>query len=1119
MAEFDLYSFVGDMGLPPPAQYPAAVHGADSKGAALCSYLLTKKYNKKGIFVADNTCDLSEISSLFAALFGRKQPLIFDREFNFDSTGVSADTTGAVLDTIKSGDFDLVITTVDALCMPLPSPDGAPKVLHLSVGDSIDIDELCDTLIKGGYSMFDMVEGTGSFSRRGDIVDVFAVGTDAPVRIEFFDTDIERMSYFDVLSQRRTDPCDSLKITPQGNIAYASSSSLLKILKGLPDHHDIRADIEALENGKNIASDKYIPHLYPKIFTLFDYIPDPLIFVNEVGSIKSRYEFIDWQFSQNVTHSVSHGKYIADGEFYLGLDALMSHFENDTYLFSLIPPTASMKLSALCDSGISSQNVPEYTGDGSAEELKEWMQNGYMPIITARDGDRLERIKSALVDGGFAVTTEKPTQNAVFITSAHLPISAVLKAPRLIIISDSAGRKATKKRKSKPQGEKIKSFDDIEVGDLVVHVTHGIGVYRGIKQMTVQGVTKDYIVIGYDKGDTLYVPAPQLDLIAKYIGGDTAKVKLTRLGSGSWEKAKAKVKKESEILARELIELYAKRLDAKGHPFSPDTDWQREFEERFEYEETDDQIQCVREIKQDMEKPYPMDRLLCGDVGVGKTEVALRAAFKAVMDGKQVAILVPTTILASQHYSTVTERFKGFPITVAVMSRFKSKAEQTRSLEGIKNGEVDIVIGTHRIIQKDIKFKDLGLLIVDEEQRFGVKHKEKIKEMAIGVDVLTMSATPIPRTLNMAMSGIRDISIIEEAPSDRLPVMTYVLEYDFALVTQAIQREMRRNGCVFYLKNDIEALDRVAERITLAIPDARIMVAHGKMSGSEIEKAWTAVCEHKVDILLCTTIIETGIDVSFANTLIIEDADRMGLAQLHQIRGRVGRSSRRAYAYLTYKKDKNPSEIATKRLITIKEFTEFGAGLKIAMRDLEIRGAGSVLGEKQHGSMSAIGYDTYMDILKNVILTEQGKAPEEKSECTVDITVSAYIPKTYITSERQRIDVYKKIAAITSSESFADMRDELCDRFKAPPDSVINLMRISLIRNMARRLGVSDIKQRVDNIVFYFNSISDGALEKLMRKYGAGIMYTPAEKPYITLRPDGNPPIDRMEEFLKIIDA
>jgi len=1118
MAEFDLYSYAGDMGLPPPASLPAACYGADAKGAALCSYLLTKKYNKKGIFVADNTCDLSEISSLFAALFCKKQPLIFDRDFNFDGAGVNTDTTGAMLDIILSGDYDIVITTVDALCMPLPSPDGAPKVINLSVGDSIDIDELCDTLIKGGYSMFDMVEGAGSFSRRGDIVDVFAVGTDTPVRIEFFDTDIERMSYFDVLSQRRTDPCESIRITPQGNMAYANSSSLLKILKSLPEHHDINADIEALENGLSVATDKYIPHIYPRIFTLFDYINDPLIFVNEISGIKSRYEFIDWQFAQNTEHSISHGKYIAEGEFYLGYDALISHFEKNTYLFSALPPTASMKLSALTEVGLGLQNVPEYAGESSADELKEWMKDGYMPIITARDGDRLEKIKATLIGCDLAVSTESPTKNAVFITSVHLPVSAVLKEPRLVIISDSAGRKAGKKRKPKPQGEKIKSFDDIEVGDLVVHVSHGIGVYRGIKQMSVQGVTKDYIVIGYDKGDTLYVPAPQLDLIAKYIGGDTAKVKLTRLGSGAWEKAKAKVKKESEVLARELIELYAKRLNADGHAFSPDTDWQREFEERFEYEETEDQIQCAREIKADMEKPYPMDRLLCGDVGVGKTEVALRAAFKAVMDGKQVAILVPTTILASQHYNTVLERFKGFPITVAVMSRFKSKAEQNRTVESIKKGEVDIVIGTHRIIQKDIKFKDLGLLIVDEEQRFGVKHKEKIKEMAIGVDVLTMSATPIPRTLNMAMSGIRDISIIEEAPSDRLPVMTYVLEYDFAIVMQAIQREMRRNGCVFYLKNDIEALDHVAERITLAIPDARIMVAHGKMTANEIENAWQAVCEHKVDILLCTTIIETGIDVSFANTLIIEDADRMGLAQLHQIRGRVGRSSRRAYAYLTYKKDKNPSEIATKRLITIKEFTEFGAGLKIAMRDLEIRGAGSVLGEKQHGSMSAIGYDTYMDILKNVILTEQGKAPEEKSECTVDITVSAYIPKTYITSERQRIDVYKKIAAISDENSFADVRDELCDRFKEPPEYVINLMRISLIRNMARRLGVSDIKQRVDNIVFFFNRLSDNTLEALMRKYGAGIMYTPAEKPYVTLRPDGKPPIDRMEEFLKTID-
>jgi len=690
---------------------------------------------------------------------------------------------------------------------------------------------------------------------------------------------------------------------------------------------------------------------------------------------------------------------------------------------------------------------------------------------------------------------------------------------KLVIVSDAVRKKQLSRTKKRQQGEKINSFDDIAIGDLVVHHAHGIGVYRGIKQITTNGVTKDYLVISYDKGDTLYVPCPQLDLISKYIGGDPSKVKLSRLGTSAWEKAKNKVRDESKVLAKELIELYAKRLNANGYAFSPDSDWQYEFEQRFEYEETDDQLECVKEIKRDMESPHPMDRLLCGDVGVGKTEVALRAAFKAVLDGKQVAILVPTTILANQHYNTVVERFKGFPVTVSVMSRFKSRAEQKRTVDALTAGEVDIVIGTHRLLQKDIVFKDLGLLIVDEEQRFGVKHKDKIKELAIGVDVLTMSATPIPRTLNMAMSGIRDISIIEEAPSDRLPVMTYVLEYNFDTLKQAILREIRRNGCVFYLKNDIDELDKISEHISTLIPTARIMTVHGKMSAQEIEKAWQSVCEHKVDILLCTTIIETGIDVSFANTLIIEDADRMGLAQLHQIRGRVGRSSRRAYAYLTYRKDKVPNEIAAKRLVTIKEFTEFGAGLKIAMRDLEIRGAGSLLGERQSGNMMSVGYDTYMDILKNVILTEQGESVQPKPDCTIDVSINAYIPETYITSERTRIDIYKKIAAINSKQRYNDVEDELEDRFSKPPQSVINLMRISLVRNMARSLNIRDIKQKADNLVFFFTALSDETVFNLTKIYKNRLLYTTGDKPYITLKPNDNPQpvIERMEEFLQTL--
>lgn len=1125
MAEFDLYSLIGANWLPRADKYPAAVSNLSDSAGVVAAYCALKRDNKKGIFVIDNSYDILKISSLFCALFGREQVIFPECEFAFDSadalSGTSDRARAAALEKIRTGEFDVVVTTADALCMPAPRPDSARNIIpELRTGVNADIDEICAYLSDNGYSRFDMVEGEGSFSKRGDILDVFVSGQKRPVRIEFFGDSIERISFFDVISQRREEICESIKLIGNMSAAYQNPAGLLQILTEeyhKTNHSDIARDIEALKSGLKIAADKYIPLIYPEIFTLFDYIDCPLLFICEYANLKKRYEFIDWQFNENVSHSLNHGKYICpDGQYYLKLSSLEKRFGGDTYLLSRLSVNYRFKLSALLEANINESVVPSLDGDETADELMNFVNRGYRCVVTVRDSERAAAVKKLLTARNIPTAVGTVSKNAVSVIESGVTVGIAFNEKRLLIVSDAAAKKRAVRSGRRAEGEKIKSFSDIAPGDLVVHRSHGIGVYRGIKQMTVDGVTKDYITIAYDKGDMLYVPCPQLDLISKYIGGDPSRVKLSRMGSPAWEKAKNKVRDESRELARELIELYARRLNTNGFAFSPDTEWQREFEERFEYEETEDQLECAREIKADMERPYPMDRLLCGDVGVGKTEVALRAAFKAVSDSKQVAVLVPTTILASQHFSTITKRFHGFPVKVAVLSRFKSRKEQQEIVKAIKSGEVDIVVGTHRLLQKDIEFKDLGLLIVDEEQRFGVRHKEKIKELAVGVDVLTMSATPIPRTLNMAMSGIRDISIIEEAPSDRLPVMTYVLEYNFDIVQQAILREMRRSGCTFYLKNNIEALDVIAARITDSIPNARQLIVHGQMSPSEIENAWERVMNHEVDVLLCTTIIETGIDVSFANTLIIEDADCMGLAQLHQIRGRIGRSSRRAYAYLTYRRDKTPSEVAAKRLVTIKEFTEFGAGLKIAMRDLEIRGAGSLLGEKQHGSMNIVGYDTYMEILKSVILTEQGKPEKEKTDCSVDISISAYIPENYITSERTRIDIYKKIAAVENESDFEDTLDELCDRFSPPPESVINLMRISLIRNLARGLCISDIKQKTRNLVFFFVDISPETVNALSVLYGGDMMFTAGEKPYITLRPrEGFPVIDRMEEFLK----
>ena len=1128
LSDFDIYSLIGADWLPQAGasqKYPFAVTSLSDSAAVIASYCAMKRDNKKGIFVMDNNSDILKISSLFCALFGREQVVLPECEFSFDSadalSGTADRARSAALEKISSGEYDVVITTADALCMPLPRPKGVSTEMPvLSIGDDADIDKICAYLAENGYSMFDMVEGEGSFSKRGGILDVFVPGQRRPVRIEFFGDSIERISYFDVISQRREDECPQIKLIGNRSAAYQNPSELLQILQKEYEktgHKDILRDIELLSSGLKIAADKYIPLVYPKIFTLFDYVDASLLFVCEYANLKKRYEFIDWQFNENVEQSISHGRFICkDGGYYLSLAELEKHFDGRTFLLSRLSVNYSFKLSALAEADINESVVPSLDGGEAVDEILSFVEKGYRCIVTVRDGEREAAVKKLLTERDAPVSVGKVVPGAVCIVQSAVSVGIAFNASKILLVADAAVKKRAVRARRRGEGEKIKSFSDITPGDLVVHHAHGIGVYRGIKQMTVDGVTKDYIAIEFDKGDMLYVPCPQLDLISKYIGADPARVKLSRMGSPAWEKAKSKVRDESRELARELIELYARRLNTQGFAFSPDSEWQKEFEERFEYEETQDQLECTREIKADMERPYPMDRLLCGDVGVGKTEVALRAAFKAVSDSKQVAVLVPTTILASQHFNTIVRRFHGFPVKVAVLSRFKNRKEQQETVKAIKNGEVDIVVGTHRLLQKDIAFHDLGLLIVDEEQRFGVKHKEKIKELAIGVDVLTMSATPIPRTLNMAMSGIRDISIIEEAPLDRLPVMTYVLEYNFDIVQQAILREMRRSGCTFYLTNNIEALDVIAARITAAIPGARVLVVHGQMSPTEIENAWEQVMTHGVDVLLCTTIIETGIDVSFANTLIIEDADCMGLAQLHQIRGRIGRSSRRAYAYLTYRRDKTPSEVAAKRLVTIKEFTEFGAGLKIAMRDLEIRGAGSLLGEKQHGSMNVVGYDTYMEILKSVILSEQGIQEKKKTDCAVDVSISAYIPENYITSERTRIDIYKKIAAVEDEGDFEDTLDELSDRFSPPPESVINLMRISLIRNLARGLGVTEVRQKTHNLVFFFEQLSPDAVNSLSEIYKGEMLFTAGEKPYITLRPrDGVPVIDRMEQFLK----
>ena len=700
-------------------------------------------------------------------------------------------------------------------------------------------------------------------------------------------------------------------------------------------------------------------------------------------------------------------------------------------------------------------------------------------------------------------------------------LSAGMEYPQLkLAVISHAKTGSSRKKPAKAKKGGIKNISDLNVGDYVVHVSHGIGIFEGIVKRDIHGVVKDYIKIRYAGSDMLFVPVTQLDLVTKYIGGkEDSVVKLNKLNSAEWAKTRARVKKAVKDMADELIKLYAKREAAQGYAFGPDTDWQNDLERRFPYDETDDQLRCIREIKDDMEKPSPMDRLLCGDVGFGKTEVAIRAAFKCVMDGKQCAVLVPTTILAWQHYQTFRKRMEGFPVKVDILSRFRTPREQEQVLEELRRGQVDIVVGTHRLVQKDVKFKDLGLCIIDEEQRFGVKHKESFKEMRNNVDVLTLSATPIPRTLNMAMSGIRDMSTIEEAPQDRQPVQTYVMEHDWGILVQAISKELRRGGQVFYLHNRVDTIDRCAATIQQFLPDATVVVAHGKMSEEQLSKVWKRLLDHEIDILVCTTIIETGVDVSNCNTLIIEDADRLGLSQLYQIRGRVGRSSRRAFAYLTVTKGKALTDVATKRLEAIREFTTFGSGFRIAMRDLEIRGAGNILGAQQHGHMEAVGYEMYLKMLSEAVAVAKGEKPEvQNTECLVDIRIGAHIPEDYIESLPQRIDIYKKIASVENEKDASDIIDELIDRFGTPPEAVKGLVDVSLLRNMAAGLGIREISQRTDSLLFYPETVDMQAASRLAAGLKGRVMLNAGAKPYLAVKvAKGEKPVDTMRLALTMM--
>ena len=1119
---------------------PVGATGLPGVSKAAVIHSLCEKLNKKAFVIMPDEASAVRMYENLSAL--QRGVLLYPkREFTFlEVEGISREYEQlrlGVLANIVSGHYTAVVASVGAAVQFTMPPDALKdRSFILQSGDDIDLSDIADRLVKAGYTRFDEVDGTSQFAIRGGLIDIYPPGAEAPVRLELWGDTIDSIARFDIATQRRTDIIESIDIIPSTEVLFTSKAeqakridALAKGLKGkaVKAREKLYQDSDRLKQGLSLrCSDKYLPLAYNSN-GLFDYF-EGILCVCETSAVKDKClnqtklmnEEMKWLLDDGV---------ICRGidKFQLDFDELCALYEqcSAVYLDSL--PRGSFDTPVRSLSSFKAYETNAFSGTLTQlkEDLFPLLKTNYAVAMfagTSRAGRAL--VNDLTEDGIDAVYYDKrPSEfrrGAVSVISGSMTAGFRLSEAKLAVISQGRGTQSKKKHKRFSSKDALHSLDELTVGDYIVHNVHGIGVFEGIHALTMQDVRKDYIKIGYAKGDTLYVPVTQLDLVSKYIGPhEESKVKVNRLGSGDWAKTKSRVKASVQDMAKELIALYAKRLSTKGYQFSEDTDLQRDFELRFEYEETEDQLRSVEEIKGDMEKPSPMDRLLCGDVGFGKTEVALRAAFKCIGDSKQCAILVPTTVLAMQHFQTAKKRMEAYPIRIEMLSRFVSPTKQKEVLRDLAQGRVDLLIGTHRIISKDIQFKDLGLLIVDEEQRFGVAQKEKIKEKFPRVDVLTLSATPIPRTLNMAMSGIRDMSLLEEAPGDRHPVQTYVIEYDFGVLVEAMERELARGGQCYFLHNNIDTIDHTAVLIKKAIPDARIGIAHGRMTEEQLSDVWMQLTNGEIDILVCTTIIETGVDVPNVNTLIIENSDRMGLAQLHQIRGRVGRSSRRGYAYFTFTRGKALSEIAAKRLEAIREYTEFGSGFKIAMRDLEIRGAGSLLGNKQHGHMEAVGYDMYLKLLEEAVAEEKGEKPAEtkEAECLIDLPVDATIPEDYITSTSSRLAMYKAIANIKNDKDANDVYDELTDRFGIPPAPVYGLVDIALLRNTALSLGIYEIKQSGSTVHFYINDVKIEYLAALNQKMRGRATFSASKKPYIAIKTMGESSVDTVRNTLNIL--
>lgn len=1032
------------------------------------------------------------------------------------------------LNKIKSKRTLIVVTTIEAVMQKLPEKNTIyQNELKLKTGNSYNLEDIKRRLVDLGYVRCDLIEGRGQFSVRGDIVDI-SENNKTGTRIELWGDEIDSIREFNIETQRSIKNKNEVTIYPSNEYILEDNVDFIceKIrekYKMSKNQDIIEEDIEQIKEGNYTSKiDKYFDCFYEKQETILDYLSSNyVIFIDEIKKLEARSHNIKQDRANLQKSLVEKDKQVPE--------AITNELDLEK-----VEEILSKKQLVYIEK---QDNVPKIDGEkykinykdlnyykseteNLIRDLKENLKQKKNIYILIENKEKANKLKKLLDEKQITCKIEEELNKTIIVKARENIVTISIgklssgfenyDIGQIVIVADELVSGEIRKRRvtntAYKEGEKV-VFADLKIGDYVVHKKYGIGIYIGVNTIKADGIVKDYIKIKYKDDAILYIPTSDLDSIRKFVGGDKIKPKVNKLGSREWENTKAKVKNNLREVAKELIELYAKREKVKGYSFSKDTPWQKEFEDSFPYRETDDQLRCIEEIKKDMESPRPMDRLLCGDVGYGKTEVAMRAAFKAVMDKKQVAYLAPTTVLAEQQYQEFKSRMKEYPVRIEILNRFKTKKYQNEVIKKLKLGEVDILIGTHRMLSKDVEFKDLGLLIVDEEHRFGVKAKEKIKQMKMSVDVLTMTATPIPRTMHMSVVGIRDMSVIYEPPYNRKPVQTYVLEYDEEVVKEAITRELERGGQVFYLFNNVGGIARKAEEISELVPEANVVYAHGQMTGSRIEEIMQEFVDQKTNVLVCTTILESGIDIPNANTIIVENADRMGLAQLYQIRGRVGRSDRQAYAYITYKRDKLLSEVADKRLKAIKEFTEFGSGFKIAMRDLEIRGAGSLLGEIQSGHLEQVGYETYCDLLDQVVKEMKGIEVKPESDVQIDLDITSYIPDSYIEDSSEKIDIYQKIALCRTEKDIQDVIDEIIDRFGNMPKELNNLLEIARIKQLCKEAGIIKVTEKKNrttysqNVVFYFDKdkFDPSIITILLKKYGTKIKFSTAIDPYITL--------------------